>query len=305
MTSIAAHTALLLESLAPSRPLRVLDVGANPLEDPPYGALLRAGGCALTGFEPQEAAFARLQAEKGPNETYFRQALGDGREHTLHVTKFSGFTSLYEPDAASTAMLGFDRGPKVTGREPITTTRLDDVPGLEPQDVLKIDVQGAEMDIIQSGRRVLAEAMVLIPEVRFTRLYRHEPLFGVLDTAIRDAGFTLHKFLSIKSARMPSKAAAGARARWSRSQMVDGDAVYIRDPLGAALWSDDQLAHLGLAADAIFASPDLTLFCLEVLAERGKAPSDLAKRYMALVLPEQMRIAAGTSQQHDLKGELT
>ena len=47
--------------LRPARLTRVVDVGANPIDgDPPYKAMLEAGLCMFTGFEPQLHALARL-----------------------------------------------------------------------------------------------------------------------------------------------------------------------------------------------------------------------------------------------------
>ena len=65
----AAHTALLLAALAPARKTAVVDVGANPINEAPYAALLRMGGCHVTGFEPQADAFAALQKTITPDET--------------------------------------------------------------------------------------------------------------------------------------------------------------------------------------------------------------------------------------------
>lgn len=73
----------------------VVDIGANPVEgDPPYKPLLAAGRARVVGFEPAPDAFARLEASKGPNETYLNRAVGDGQEHTLHLCAASGMTSL-------------------------------------------------------------------------------------------------------------------------------------------------------------------------------------------------------------------
>lgn len=66
--------------LRPARLTQVVDVGANPIDgDPPYKAMLEAGLCAVTGFEPQPHALARLNEKKRPPRTL--SALCPGRRH--------------------------------------------------------------------------------------------------------------------------------------------------------------------------------------------------------------------------------
>src|ERR1700760_1529136 len=90
---------LLSEILKPSRPTSVVDIGANPIDgEPPYKAMLAAGLCEVTGFEPQPSALQRLEQAKGPRERYLPYALADGTERTLHVCALEGMTSLLVPN---------------------------------------------------------------------------------------------------------------------------------------------------------------------------------------------------------------
>jgi hypothetical protein len=80
-----------------------------------------------------------------------------------------------------------------------------------------------------------------------------------------------------------------------QSQLVDGDAVYIRSLEAPEGWSDDQLGHLALAADSVFGSPDLTLMCLDLLAARGAVPRGAPRRY-ADRLPDAWRRAEAAAE---------
>ena len=85
-----------------SRLTHVVDIGANPIEGtPPYKPLLDAELCRVTGFEPQASALAELNRKKGAYETYLPYAVGDGREHSLNLCAYSGWTSLFVPSAAA------------------------------------------------------------------------------------------------------------------------------------------------------------------------------------------------------------
>lgn len=286
--AVAPHVAVLLRGLNLARLTRVVDVGANPFNDPPYLSLLRAGGCEVVGFEPQEDALEQLNATKGPNETYLGHAVGDGGTGTLRVFKLAGFTSLYPPDKPAMGFLGKPRWGRVEKEVPLTTVTLDDCRDLDPFDLLKIDIQGGECDVFRGATRSLADALVVITEVRFYPLYQGEPMLGGVDCELRDQGFQLHKFMFTEARALPSPQMERLRFRQLQDQLVDGDAVYLRDMRDMDRITDEQLKHLALLAASVFASHSLALFCLDHLVRRGVVSSDEPEAY-ADALPAGLR----------------
>ncbi|MEL6609457.1 MAG: FkbM family methyltransferase [Pseudomonadota bacterium] len=277
---------LLTSALTPTRTPRVLDIGANPLSNPPYKPLLDAGLIDVCGFEPQADAFAELEAAKGPRETYFPHAVGDGGTHTLHVYRQSGLTSLFKADMETVAYM--DRNPggvTLLDEVSVATKRLDDIADLPKPDLLKIDVQGAEPMIFDNGPDKLSDVLAVVTEVRFFPLYHDDPLMDAQMVALRKLGLHLHKFLFTKRQWVANSGKARLNGRKARSQLLDGDAVFIRDLRQPEALSDDQLAHLALLADGVFQSFDLVIHCLDLLVARG-APADLPDRYIALLPPE-------------------
>jgi hypothetical protein len=78
----------------------VVDIGANPIDGvPPYKPLLDSRLAHIYGFEPNPNALAKLNSQKGPNETYFSNAVYNGKEQELKVCKAQGMTSLLEPNS--------------------------------------------------------------------------------------------------------------------------------------------------------------------------------------------------------------
>lgn len=289
--------AVLAKALRPSRRMRICDVGANPLSEPPYQGLLADRLCEVYGFEPNPEALKELQDAGSDLETYYPDAVGDPGERTLHLHPRSGFTSLYPMDRASLAQIGktfWIRADRM--REmPLRTVALDEIDGFPQIDALKMDLQGAEIEVLRGGRRVLGAALAIVTEVRFHRIYRGEAMFGDLDVALRAAGFRLHKFLFTKSVMMPHGHEDKVVRKRMTSQLLDGDAVYLRDG-DIAGWDDDALIHLAFLADTVFDSPDLVLGCIDLLAGRGKADAGLADRYIARLRTHQRaapRQAAG------------
>jgi FkbM family methyltransferase len=267
----------------------IVDVGANPLDDPPYKALLDAGLCRVHGFEPQAYAFARLQKAKGPLEDYVNCALGDGGEHDLNIYRGSGLTSLYSLDPRALAFLGrAKRAAHLEERVRVKTRRLDDIDSIERMDLLKIDVQGAERMIFENGTARLSEAVAVITELRMFPLYEREPLMDEEIRALSSLGFRFHKYRFVKQQMIDNSQSARLRPRRIASQALDGDAVFIRDLRDPASVSDTHLQALATLADAVFESFDLTLHCLDILVERRNIAPDVPEAYVNL-LPVDLR----------------
>src|SRR5262249_25635917 len=150
----------------------------------------------VTGFEPDAEQYQRLCANRKGPYRYFPYFLGRGGPAHLHRTRWPGCSSLYEPDPAV-----IDLFTQIAASEAasfavletlsVETTRLDDVSDLPPTDYLKLDVQGAALDVLREGTRTLANACVLEVEVEFVPLYKGQPLFGDVQLFLRDHGFVL------------------------------------------------------------------------------------------------------------------
>lgn len=280
--------ACLLALLPAFSPVHVLDVGANPVEGAaPYAHLLGRGQATVTGFEPNEAVCAGLADAASAQERYLPHALGDGSAGTLHLTRHSGFSSLYHPDAASARHLRFDGSMTVRETAAIGTRRLDDLADIPPVDVLKIDVQGSERAIIANARTTLARALVVQTEVRFFPIYEGEPSFGDLETELRSQGFLFHSFDFLKHAR-PRTAFASRLRRRAHTQVVDGDGFFVRDLRRMESFTDAELSALCVIADSIMESFDLALMCLDRLMQRGALAEAEVERYLRLV-PEGLK----------------
>lgn len=264
----------------------IVDVGANAIEgDPPYVEMLHAGLCTLAGFEPQPEALAALDREKGPLETYLADAIGDGGTHTLNVAAASGMTSLLEPDEARLAMFnGFSEWGRVVERIAMPTRRLDDVEAIEVMDMLKIDVQGAELMVFGGAKKRLSEAVVVHTEVSLVPLYVDQPTFGDIDRELRTLGFIPHAMANLKLWPIAPVTYDGNPTK-PMHQVLEADMVYARDILHSDDMTDDQLRHLAMISHCVYGSSDLTHRTLMAMSTRGIVPPDSPSRYLAHVHP--------------------
>jgi FkbM family methyltransferase len=262
----------------------IVDVGANPVDSPTYASMLAQDLCCVVGFEPQREAYNRLVRSASDSERYFNSAVGKPGQAVLNIYKASGFSSLYQIDRRTIDFLQYQAWSNLSqliGTLEVNLTELDSIEDLPNFDLLKIDIQGGELDVFRGGRNRLSTSLVIITEVSFFPLYEGAPFHADVDAELRSQGFFLHKFIAPKSVPIGSQLGRSAD-KLAGSQLIDGDAVYIRDLRSMNTWSDLELVKLCLLSHFVFKSFDLCLRSLETLVSRGVVPADLAQKYVRL-----------------------
>lgn len=274
---------VLHDLVQPARRTEIVDVGANPTTAPDYQPMLGAGVARVTGFEPQQSAFEQLRDRQTDTTRYLPYAIGDGGMHQLNVCRASGFTSLLEPESSTIAFLGqFQKDVDILETVPVETQKLDEVSEITDIDLLKIDIQGGELMVFEHAAQRLKSAVAVMTEVAFIPLYKDQPLMDAQMIELRKHGFLLHKFMFNKTVTLRSSIESPLKGRHNRNQLIDGDAVFIRDLRTPDAYSDEDLKHLALLADGCFTSFDLTVRCLSLLAQRGVIETGDMKHYLAM-----------------------
>ncbi|UWQ94052.1 FkbM family methyltransferase [Rhodobacteraceae bacterium M385] len=274
----------MIEILSPERRTRVVDIGANPLDETPYQGLLSIGACDVWGFEPQRAAFDQLMESKGPRENYLCAAVGDGNRAELKVCADSGFTSLLEPNIALTQATGqFRDRVEVIERIEMDTTRLDDLKELPQFDLLKIDIQGGERMVFRNGPKALSKALAVITEVAALPIYEGQPLLHDQLNELAQHGFYLHKFFFLKTIGFRNSLSARLARGHYRSQFSDGDAVLVRGMIDLASLEVEELKHLAILADSVLLTQDLAVVAMTDLVKRDVLTEDAVHDYIDLL----------------------
>ncbi len=256
--------------------LGVLDVGARAGITP----ALRSAAPLLdvVGLEP-DAEEARRLSRQGNGASSFRSlrylsvALGreDG-QRSLNVCRSPGGSSFLQPNRPF-----LDRFPDagrsdVVGTVSVAVRSLDSLRreqggGLPAHiDFIKLDTQGSEADILDGAAETLKADVVAVEiEVLFAPLYERQPVFRDVDARLAAAGFTLFKLRRQELVRR----AFAQQAHLSAGQLIFGDALYLRDPLGGPWAPRDarQLEALLLTASLY----DLHDFALEILSHERLA----------------------------------
>jgi len=212
--------------------IEVVDVGALPLEgsEEVYAPLISAARARLTAFEPNTAGLAALRGRLGDPHRFFPHFIGSGGPAIFHETEAPMCGSLYPPNER---LLGFYpdvlRPMRLKATHAVETRRLDDIEGLERIDFLKLDVQGAELDVLRGAGHLLKDMLVVQAEVEFLPLYEGQPLFADVDAFMRASGFQFHAFGGLAQRFVwPFQKVASSPLR-GMNQTLWADALYIRD----------------------------------------------------------------------------
>ncbi len=248
--------------------IKIVDVGAMFLGGDNFDRLVQQGHAQVIGFEPQKEECEKLNAKalaEAPRANqvrrqYFPYFIGDGSRRKFYFTN-SGYTSsLYEPDQE--LLRHFENLAEVcqvTRVEEVQTTRLDDIPELGEVDFLKIDVQGAELDVIRGASKTLQHVTVVQTEVEYIPLYKNQPLFSDVDIALREQGFWLHGMTSNFGACLKPFSAKTYRPY---TQVLWCDYVYVKNFMRLQQLSPRQRLAMAVILHEVYLSYDLVAFIL-------------------------------------------
>ena len=133
-------------------------------------------------------------------------------------------------------------------------------------DFLQIDVQGADLDVLQGALNILKSVLAIQIEVEFNPLYQGQPLFRDVDRFLSEQGFSIFDLGAVSRNRARSPICSG-RGKHS-GQILWGDAFYLRDLLAESgnpdLKTPENLFKLACVADAL-SFPDYSIEILEYL----------------------------------------
>lgn len=271
----------LCELIGVRQELTVLDLGAAYNGDSRYVPLVNAGQARIIAFDPD------AQAMPGATDRVenFPLVVGDGQPGQLRLTALSKCSSLFEPNLPLiNRFLGIgrsdgSRGPfDVVRRIEVQTHRLDEVLPGRSVDYAKLDIQGAELNALRGGERLLSSMLVLELEVEFVELYLGQPLYHDIAAYLAGQGFILHKMIDIHGRPLHGMR-FDPRALKTFSQMLWADAVFIRRPIleDPARLTLQELANAATLLHDLYRSYDLAAALLDELDRRHG--SDLGARY--------------------------
>src|ERR1700680_2546205 len=143
-------------------------------------------------FGPDEEESRRLAADAPPNVSYIPIAVaGSSGPATLYETKLSYGAGLYRSRMEYfNRFLNRDNNVTV-GESRVMAQTLDKVMdeySIPEVDFIKVDCEGAELDILRGATRAVASALGILSEIRFHEELNGSPPFASLDDFLRSHG---------------------------------------------------------------------------------------------------------------------
>jgi FkbM family methyltransferase len=244
-----------------STPIRIVDIGAAAYGRDVFEPLVAQSLCSVVGFEPNERNCQQRNLTARPHQRYLPYAIADGRTRTFYECENPLHSSLYRPNTP--VLEHFNEGPiRVVNECQLETRRLDDIPDLGVVDYMKLDIQGAELEAIANGSRVLQDTLVIHTEVEFVAIYEGQPLFGDVDVELRKQGFLLHRMDGIVGRSMrPLMANNNPEAPLSQLLFAE-HVVYVKNFMNFGSLPAESLLKLAIILHELYRSVDLAAVAL-------------------------------------------
>lgn len=181
------HT-LAIQMVTPST---ILDVGANKGQFASVAARIHPNA-EIWAFEPLRPARLKLERNLiGRNATILPFALGrEANDTQFYVADREDSSSLYRPASGQQEAFGVG----LRGTTQVQVRRLDEVIDLSLRPgcaLLKIDVQGGELDVLDGAKGQLPYIGSVYLEGSFVELYQSQPLITECFSFLVEAGFQL------------------------------------------------------------------------------------------------------------------
>lgn len=213
----------------------------------------------VVGFEPDPEAFRRLSANDAKagswrSVRYLPSAVaGRAGMHTLRVPTDPVGASLLAPIAEWGERLAKPQFFDVVREIQVECQTLDGVlaaAGIAAPAFLKLDVEGAEMNILDAAPMAIESLSAVKVEVAFLPFREGQASMSHIDAFLRAHGFIPFDFFDLAHWRRADTVvhphAGTGDVPYSRGQIVHGDVLYVRDPKLAM--ADDPASALRIAA---------------------------------------------------------
>lgn len=204
-TSLSSY--VIEKQLLNGSPLRYLDVGARDGDLGPLDGI--ASVLDIIGFDMDALECETLNASLGnAQRKYYPIVLNStSGPRDFHITNFpasSGFYANREKFICRLAPVHM-RNVSVARTVTVETHELDKFltsNNLASPDFIKLDAEGAELDILKGGTHALDECLGVLAEARFQNM-AGQPLFADMDAFLRTKGFSLSWIPAPGSLRTP------------------------------------------------------------------------------------------------------
>lgn len=215
-----------------------VDVGASYYPNPRWFHFLQLSNFEFVAIDPNDENLNYLDTwrNKAATRRIPKAISGSGGVKTLYKTNVDSGSSLYKPNYVGSNLIRLGEGPRdylfpFEEKKIDTSTLIDAVQlDLEIRPItIKLDVQGAELDILKGAESILDKGQVILVEVEASLLTNPLMLgstkFFELESFMREKNFDLIDLKPIFSSGWKKRS-----IRRGNGVLNECDAVYALDP---------------------------------------------------------------------------
>lgn len=172
----------------------IIDVGSNQGKWA-LRALQFLAPKKLLCFEPDPKTYNRMQRRLSEFEEVICHNFALSNkcgEQIFYVTENDHCSSLYKP--LPDVQRFYDRKMVEKKTIKVITERLDDIHTPDRIDLIKVDVQGSELAVIEGARETLKKTSLIMIEANFKPHYQGGSTFAEVHEKLMSLGFVLHNF---------------------------------------------------------------------------------------------------------------
>jgi len=278
-------------------PLCVIDVGARGGFEEHWDCLY-GDQANLIGFEVDTKECEKINIKSKKNHRYYPVGLSDKKgSRAFYVQPHIASSSFYETrrDFIDRFPASYDLIPKMTVE--VSTLDLDSFVadnGLAP-DFLKLDIEGAELDVFRGGRKCLSGSVFGVSaEAVFYPWREGMPTFADIDSFLRALGFMLY---DLPVFRWEKKTLSpymyedeGVFGPTDRGQVIWTQAVYLKDSVAeltqnkTALWPPIRILKMASVME-LYNLEDCAIELLQKAVELNLLESYDVSQFIDLATP--------------------
>ena len=222
-----SYTKNSLTTLMPDEAIAFLDIGAANGAPPRWSAIHKfIDYCAVEPDPRSSGEVLQKETEsKFKSERLITKALWNkSGEVSLNLCRKAMTSSIYEPNDDFAKLFPDSSRFDIIEQIALPCTTIDEVTkNMDMKfEVIKLDIQGAELNALIGAENSLSNVLAIEVEVEFYELYRNQPLFDSVFNFLKSHGFDLIDFISLY--------------RWSPrefsglGQLTFADALFMRPP---------------------------------------------------------------------------
>ena len=193
------------------------------------------------GFEPESVALKRLDSRATSPWRMVKflpfGVSGSGGYKKLYIPKDPSAASILEHNNQIGVKFAKPQFFELDRIEEIETQTLDEstkIAGVGAIDYLKLDIEGAELEVLKNSSSFTENLLALKTEVSFVEFRKGQPLANNVDAFLKTKGFVLMDFIEPANWRKEGYIihphTSNESPPYSRGQLMHGDYLFFRAP---------------------------------------------------------------------------